>query len=90
MEIWIYQPLHVGYHGKFHANYSLDVIVSTKIIAFEAYLRLTMYLFKRKFPFKMFIQHDNSLGFLDKHICKPISSIQNIKDVKVLFDLPSS
>jgi hypothetical protein len=31
-----------------------------------------MYLFKRKFPFKMFIQHDNSLGFLDK-LCKPIS-----------------
>jgi hypothetical protein len=49
-----------------------------------------MYLFKRKFPFEMFIQHDNSLGFLDKHICKPISSIQSIKDVKVLFYLPSS
>jgi hypothetical protein len=29
METWIYQP-HVGYHGKLHANYSLDVIVSTK------------------------------------------------------------
>jgi hypothetical protein len=66
------------------------LLFQQRIIAFEAYLRLTMYLFKRKFPFKMFIQHDNSLGFLDKHICKPISSIQNIKDVKVLFDLPSS
>ncbi len=30
MKTCIYQPLHVGYHEKFHANYSLDVIVSTK------------------------------------------------------------
>jgi len=88
METWIYQPPHVGYHGKLHANYSLDVIVSTKkILLLKHTLDLLCTYLKESSHLKCSFQHDNSLGFLDKHICKPISSIESIKDVKVLLDL---
>jgi len=91
METWIYQPPHVGYHGKLRANYSLDVIVSTKkFLLLKHTLDLLCTYLKEGSHLKCSFQHDNSLGFMDKHICKPISSIQSIKDVKVLLDLPSS
>jgi len=78
-----------GYHGKLHANYSLDVIVSTKkLLLLKHTLDLLCTNLKESSHLKCLFQHDNSLGFL--HICKPISSIQSIKDVKVLLDLPSS
>jgi len=89
METWIYRPPHVGYHGKLHANYSLDVIVSTKkFLLLKHTLNLLCTYLKESSHFKCSFQHDNSLGFLDKCICKLISSIQSIKDVNVLLDLP--
>ncbi len=87
METWIYQPPHVSYHGKLHANYSLDVIVSTKkFLLLKHTLDLLCIYLKESSHLKCSFQHDNSLGFLDKHICKHLSSIQSIKYVKVFLD----
>jgi hypothetical protein len=89
METWIYQPPHVGYHGKLHANCSLDVIVSTnKFLLLKHTFDLLCTYLKESSHLKCSFQHDNSLGFLDKHICKHVSSIQSIKDMRVLLDLP--
>ncbi len=56
METWIYQTPHVGYHGKTSRKlFTRCYCFNKEIIVFEAYLTLTMYLFKIKFPFKMFI-----------------------------------
>jgi hypothetical protein len=83
METWIYQPPHVGYHGKLHANYSLDVIVSTKkLLLLKHTLDLLCTYLKESSHLKCSFQHDISLGFLDKRICKLISSIQSINTTR--------
>jgi hypothetical protein len=67
METWIYQPPHVGNHGKLHANYSLDVIVSTKkFLLLKHTLDLLCTYLKENFHLKYSFQHNNFLGFLDK------------------------